>query len=338
MAYARRASDGVTTQFNILFTSAGRRVSLIRSFRTALSALGLSGRLITTDLRRHAPAAFVGDEHIVAPPVTAPGYVDFIKAVCRKHDVQLIVPLIDTELHLLSPHRGQFGDFGITLLSSSTEVNEICLDKRLTAAFFAREGFDAPRIVDGPSLLGDAAARYPFFLKPSDGSCSVGATRINNRDELAFFMSYVPNALVQEHLDGQEYTLDVLADLQGKVRCVVPRLRIETRAGEVSKGMTVQDPRLIEVGRRVVEALPGAFGCLTVQCFLTPAQEIKLTEINPRFGGGFPLAYEAGADFPRWIIEMLLGRATTATMVGWRDDVVMLRYDDAIFVRKNDIS
>ncbi len=125
-----------------------------------------------------------------------------------------------------------------------------------------------------------------------------------------------------------------MADFPGKVRCVVPRLRIETRAGEISKGITVKNPLLIAAGKTVVEALPGAVGCITVQCFLTPDDQIKFIEINPRFGGGFPLSFEAGADFPRWIIEMMLGREADISIDGWKDGVVMLRYDDAIFVTK----
>lgn len=123
-----------------------------------------------------------------------------------------------------------------------------------------------------------------------------------------------------------------MVDFQGQVRCVVPRLRIETRAGEISKGVTVKNSALIAAGKKVVELLPGALGCITAQCFLTPNNEIKFIEINPRFGGGFPLSLQAGADFPRWIIEMMLGKDPEIAIDGWHDGIVMLRYDDAIFV------
>src|SRR5208337_2093698 len=125
---------------------------------------------------------------------------------------------------------------------------------------------------------------------------------------------------------------DILADFAGRVRCVVPRLRMETRTGEISKGMTVKNRALIDAGKRVVEALPGAMGCITVQCFLTPQGEIQFIEINPRFGGGFPLSAQAGADFPRWIIELMLGRNPQIALDGWTDGLLMLRYDEAVFV------
>ncbi len=136
---------------------------------------------------------------------------------------------------------------------------------------------------------------------------------------------------------GEEYTVDAFVDFDGKVRSVVPRLRLETRAGEVSKGMTVKNISIIETTRRVAEQLPGALGCLTIQCFLTPAGDLKYIEINPRFGGGFPLSIAAGADFPRWIIEMMLGRDPVIELDGWQDGTVMLRYDDAVFTTRDRI-
>jgi carbamoyl-phosphate synthase large subunit len=128
-----------------------------------------------------------------------------------------------------------------------------------------------------------------------------------------------------------------LVDFDGKVRSVVPRLRLETRAGEVSKGMTVKHRGIMEATKKVAENLPGALGCLTIQCFLTPAEEIVFIEINPRFGGGFPLSIQAGADFPRWIIEMMLGRKSEIVFDGWQDGVVMLRYDDAVFTTADEL-
>jgi carbamoyl-phosphate synthase large subunit len=138
---------------------------------------------------------------------------------------------------------------------------------------------------------------------------------------------------VQQFIEGQEFTLDVLADCGGRAICAVPRLRIETRDGEVSKGVTVRDPLLIEAGIRVAEALPGAFGPITVQCFLTAEGSMYFIEINPRFGGGFPLSAEAGANFPKWILEMILGRKSTG-FDDWQDGIAMLRYDEAFFVSR----
>ncbi|MFX4263211.1 ATP-grasp domain-containing protein [Pelotomaculum propionicicum] len=323
--------------FNILFTSAGRRVSLLRSFRQSLKTMGLRGNIITADLNKSAPASFVADIGELAPPVVDPGYIEALKAICRKRRIKLVVPLIDTELSILADSKKDFEEIGVNVMVSSPEVNEISFDKRKTSEFFKAIGVQTPEILDPKEIISGPAARYPYLLKPFNGNSSTGVTKIWSAKELEFFVSYVPGAIVQELITGEEYTLDILADLHGRVRCVVPRLRIETRSGEISKGMTVKNIDIINAGKKVVEALPGAVGCITVQCFLTPGREIKFIEINPRFGGGIPLSIRAGADFPRWIIEMYRGCESEITLDGWKDGLVMLRYDDELFTLKEKI-
>lgn len=322
------------SKFNILFTNVGRRVNLIWHFKKSLNDLGLSGSIVASDFKKNAPASFIADVQKQVPQISDPNYIAILKDICEKHQIKLLVPLIDTELHALSLYRQEFNAIGVTLLVSSTETNEICVDKRNTYNFFKKIGVQTPEILNAEEILADSEAKYPFLIKPADGSSSIGVTKIRNARELEFFKDYVPNAIVQEFVVGQEYTIDILVDFQGQVRCVVPRLRIETRAGEISKGVTIKNPPLIAAGKKVVDALPGALGCITVQCFLTPNNEIKFIEINPRFGGGFPLSMQAGAEFPRWIIEMILGRDPEIIIDGWQNGVVMLRYDDAIFVTK----
>jgi carbamoyl-phosphate synthase large subunit len=319
--------------FNILFTSAGRRVSLIKHFRKSLLQMGVEGKLITADMNRHAPAAFVSDLHVLVPKVTDDGYIDKLIDICKEQQIRLLIPLVDTELQLLANRKKQFEQLGVTLLVCSPEVNEICFDKRNTYQFFRDIRVNTPKVLDPELLLNDPNSKYPFFLKPATGSSSKGATIIHNARELDFFKDYIADAIIQENIEGEEFTLDVLVDFQEKVRCVVPRKRIETRAGEVSKGMTVKHAEIMAKGKEVVEKLPGAFGCVTVQCFLTASDEIFFIEINPRFGGGFPLSINAGADFPRWIVEMVLGIEGDAER-DWKDGVVMLRYDDEIIVSK----
>lgn len=319
------------SELNVLFTSAGRRVSLVRLFRQALADLSIQGKTVTADLQKSAPAHFVSDRQVIVPRVTSADYVPSLLEICSRERIALLVPLIDTELHLLAPCKDAFERLGTRLLVSSVETTKICLDKRDTAAFFKRAGVRTPAVLDIPALLADPATEYPLLLKPADGSSSVGVTRIRDRRELEFFSGYVANAIVQPLIRGREHTLDVLVDFQGRVRCVVPRLRMEVRAGEVSKGMTVKDRRLIEAGKKVVEALPGAVGCITVQCFLTETGEVEFIEINPRFGGGYPLSAAAGADFPRWILQWMRGEDPSIELNGWQDGKVMLRFDEAIF-------
>lgn len=324
-------------EFNILFTSAGRRVSLIRHFKKTLQELDLAGKIITADLTKTAPSVYIGDLFEPLPPINSPGYIPAVMDICKKHNITLLIPLLDTELSVLAQHKKDFEAIKVTVLVSSPEVNNICFNKRKTHEFFSNAGVDTPALFVPEMILKDTRAEFPFFLKPAEGSSSIGATKINNRKELAFFNNHVIDPILQEYVTGEEYTLDVLVAFDGSVRSVVPRLRLETRAGEVSKGMTVKNHSIIAAGKKVVEALPGAVGCITVQCFLTPAKEIKFIEINPRFGGGFPLSIEAGADFPRWIIEMMIGLKRDIKLDQWQENIIMLRYDDAIYVTKDQI-
>jgi carbamoyl-phosphate synthase large subunit len=328
----------VTADFNVLLTSAGRRVSLARLFRLALDDVGVDGKVVTADFRKDAPAHFVADRSELVPRVHDENYVDRLLKLCRKHDIRLLVPLIDTELPVLAPHRERFAADGVTLLVSSPETIAICRDKFSTSEFFSQIGIPTPEIVRLPSsgrLSSEMTLSFPLLVKPADGSASVGVTKVNNHRELEFFANYVPNAIVQELVVGREYTLDVLVDFAGVVRCVVPRLRIETRAGEVSKGMTENVPTIIDAACKLVSALPGAVGCITVQCFRGDDDSLSFIEINPRFGGGFPLSAAAGANFPKWIIEWLLGRQPHVTIDGWQDWTVMLRYDAEIITTRD---
>lgn len=322
---------------NILFTSAGRRVSLVRLFREALANLGVPGRLVTADAKTTAPARFVADAHELVPRVDDASYVDRLLEICRAHQIGLLVPLIDSELLPISERQEEFKDAGTLPLVSTPEVNRICLDKRLTHDFFRGSGILTPALFDPDTILADPTAKYPYMFKPACGSASVGVTRIENARQLEFFAKHVPDAILQELVAGREFTLDIMCDFEGRVRCVVPRLRIETRAGEVSKGLTVKDAAIMAAGQRVAEALPGALGCITPQCIVTTDGTIKFIEINPRFGGGFPLSAAAGANFPSWILEQFLGRSPRIEEAGWQDGLMMIRYDEAVFVPRRDV-
>lgn len=173
--------------FNILFTSSGRRVSLLRHFREALHKLGLNGRVVSADLQKHAPASFVADDRELVPRVTDQAYVPALLEICRRRGIRLLVPLIDTELHLLAPHHKAFEDIGVTLLVSSEEVNHLSLDKRRTREFFIEAGVLTPEILDPAMIFASQNPAYPYLLKPAQGSCSVGVTKVWNEKELRFF-------------------------------------------------------------------------------------------------------------------------------------------------------
>jgi carbamoyl-phosphate synthase large subunit len=319
---------------NILLTSVGRRVALLKEFRQSMRHSNVAGKLVTTDLKTTAPASFLADASEIVPRIDDPLYIDSLLDICSRYKIDVLIPLIDTELLLLAKNRHKFTELGVELLVSSIDTNAICFDKNKTSQFFIDSGVKTPKIYQ----LDEVEERhFPLIVKPASGSSSVGVHRVVNRHELEFFSGYVKDAIVQELIVGEEYTIDVLLDLHGKVLSIVPRLRMETRAGEVSKGRTTNNPALIAAAKQVAESLPGAVGCITIQCFLKANGDIFFIEINPRFGGGYPLSYQAGADFPSWIMQLFSGDRPQIAIDEWEDNLVMLRYDDAIFVKNNEI-
>ncbi|WP_373539643.1 ATP-grasp domain-containing protein [Chamaesiphon sp.] len=320
---------------NILLTSVGRRVELLKAFRQSMYRSNISGQIITADLKRSAPASFLADRVELVPRIDDPNYIEKLLDICDRHCIDLLIPLIDTELHLLSLHRQKFKERGVTLLLSSERTNEICFSKKETGIFFAQIGVKTPKIHD---LSQNLELTFPLIVKPNTGSSSIGVHYVRDRTELDFFVTYIKDAIVQELIVGDEYTIDILVDFKGNAISIVPRLRLETRAGEVSKGVTVKNPALITAAKYVVDSLPGAIGCITIQCFLQANGEIVFIEINPRFGGGYPLSYRAGADFPSWIVQSLAGNNPKVAIDEWEDDLAMLRYDDAIFVKADELA
>ncbi|MDQ0903986.1 MULTISPECIES: ATP-grasp domain-containing protein [unclassified Paenibacillus] len=320
----------LNSKINILFTSSGRRLSLLQQFRKVLVQHNLNGSIMTADLKQTAPTAFFSDKHFIVPRVTDPNYIPKLLQICQKEKIDIIIPLIDTELVILSENRHAFEEIGVKLLVSSNELNEISCDKTKAYKYFQDRNISTPKVFSDDEI-NNKQYQFPLLIKPLNGSSSVGVTKINNEKELYFFKDYIPNAMVQEFVTGTEYTVDVMVDFNGNIKTVVPRLRLETRAGEVSKGVTKKDSDIITAVKQVVKSLPGPVGCITLQCFKKENGEITFIEINPRFGGGIPLSIEAGADFPLWVLQMCSGESFSEEDYNWRENLTMLRYDEAVF-------
>ncbi|HHK5535689.1 transcriptional regulator [Bacillus cereus] len=318
-------------KMNILFTSSGRRVSLIKQFKDALKQEGIKGNIFTADLKETAPTIYFSHKHFIVPRVNEEGYINELLKICRSEMINLIIPLIDTELTLMANNSKVFEGIGVKVLVSSMELNKIANNKKYTYNFFASNNIPTPKVYSDEEIE-RKEYQFPLLIKPYDGSSSKGVTKIMNEKELEFFKGYIPNAMIQEYVSGEEYTIDVMVDFCGNIKTIVPRLRIETRAGEVSKGMTKKDFDIIQAAETVIKALPNPIGCITLQCFKKEDGQITFIEINPRFGGGIPLSIEAGANFPLWTIKMCQGEVFIDKDFNWRENLTMLRYDEAVFM------
>jgi carbamoyl-phosphate synthase large subunit len=317
---------------NILFTCIGRRVSLLKSFRRAAKQLKVNVSLLGTDTDVLSSALQLCDKKFVVKPTTHPGYINQLLKIVRANSVKLLVPTVDLDLKILAQNKSRFEKLGCCVLISSVQVVDICQDKRKFYRFLVNNGFDAPRTMTVRTALSTGKLNKPCFLKPWDGYASRGNAVVSRRKELLFFSKRIPNCIVQEFIKGAEHTCDVYVDFGMKVRCVIPRKRIEVRAGEVSKGQTVKKLRIMNEAAGLVEALGAGPGVITVQLFLTEDGKIKFIEVNPRFGGGVPLSIKAGANFPKWILQELLGKRTLIKFDGFKNNLIMLRYDDEIWL------
>jgi len=329
---SRHKAGGRKASLRILFTCVGRRIELLDAFRDAARSLRVTLTLFGTDRNFSAPAMHRLDEPRIIPRIGDPRHIPELLRLIEDERIDVVIPLIDSDLLALSQSADRIAALGCTPLISDERVIRICSDKLLTFETLKSAGVDTPETWTAQQALTDRQHRFPLFIKPRAGSAGKGLFRVNDAEELRFLLKRNPESVVQAFVEGEEYTLDVYTGLDGVPRCAVPRKRLEVRTGEVSKGMIVKDPAIIDVGKRVIKVLGGCRGVVTVQCMVTPQNRIRVIEVNPRFGGGAPLSIQAGADFPRWIMAEALGRRIRTDYESYQDRLTMLRYDQSVFV------
>ncbi len=314
----------------ILFTSAGRRGQLIGAFRDSARQLRIDLNVVAADLYPELSAACaVADRAFKVPRCTAESYIDSLLKLCRENEIDVLVPTIDTELHVLSQNRALFAAKGTRVVVSAPRAVAIARDKMETSQRLSTAGIHVPQTLMLAEYLADPGAiDFPVIAKPLGGSSSVGLLRPKHVDELAGLNP--EEYLVQELWEGAEYTVNVFFDEKGRLRSAVPHRRIEVRGGEVSKGRTERVPILMDYAEKLGGALDGAMGPLCFQAIVKESGEAAVFEINARFGGGYPLAHQAGAEFSKWLLEETAGLPSSSHS-DWKEGLTMLRYDTAVF-------
>ncbi|SDH57586.1 ATP-grasp domain-containing protein [Winogradskyella thalassocola] len=317
---------------NILITSAGRRVSLVRSFQKELKRTHPNSKVYATDAEPMLSAACqVADGFFKVPKLNVTDYISVLINFCKKHRIRLIVPTIDTELLELAKNKSKFKKEGVEVVISSVEFVSKCRNKRMIHKFFEEYNVKVAKeyAKDNYSL--------PLFIKPIDGSRSVDTYIIKLEKDLKDYHFINKKLMFLEYLDHDdfdEFTCDLYFSKDNKLKCIVPRKRLEVRDGEVYKALTVSNS-LVPYIKKNLSYIDGAVGCLTAQFFLHKNDDEKIyaIEINPRFGGGYPLSYLSGANFTKWIIEeYLLDQVIEEKFDVWESDLLMIRYDDEILV------
>ena len=317
---------------NVFIIAAGRRTSLVRAFAEEIHKRG--GCLYAGDLDGLAPALEFADVAIRTLRTDEPGYLHDLLETVSRHQISLIIPTIDADLPILAGATADFRERGCRVAVSAPDFVATTLDKHRTGVVFGGAGIHVPWTWVPPLESMDLLP-LDVFVKPRSGSASQDAFRISQKD-LPQLLELQADPVVQEVLTGPEITIDALLDLRGTPIHYVPRLRIRTLAGESVQGVTIDHDPAIEAWiqrlLRICSRL-GAAGPLTIQAFLT-ADGPVLSEINPRFGGGFPLAMEAGGAYPAWLLDMVAGQAVSPRLGDYESGLYMTRYHVEHFTRQ----
>ena len=299
----------------VLFTCVGMRVDTVRAFRTA------GATTIGADASAYAPALYHCDHQALVPLKDDPAYVTALGELVEQHDVRIVIPLTDIDQAIVSDRRDELG---APVLLPDDRVVRTTADKYLAHLAFEQAGIASP-----PTWLPDelpADLHFPVLVKARVGFGSRNIYRAHDRGELDFFLGTTPvDSMVQRVCEGEEFSMDVFCDWDGRCLNAIPRTMIESKGGESIKGMTVFDPQLIELARRVAEALP-LKGPATVQCFREPDGTLCVTDVNPRFGGAFPLPTAAGSRYPEYALALANGERPEPRVGEFRPGVVMTRY------------
>ena len=322
--------DRASQQMNILFTGVGRRIELLQAFRNAALVLNKELKIYGTDMAGTAPALAYCDYTRKVVAMKDPGYIDNLLSICSDDHIDLLIPTIDTDLLILSENKERFENIGTKVMISNLEKIKICRDKNNVSQFFVDCGLHAPMPVNDWK---EYKSGYPAFIKPKDGSSSINAFKVENAEELEVYAGQVEDYIVQPFVSGHEYTIDIFCDWEGKPISIVPRERLQVRAGEVLKTQICMDKTMIEESRVLCKAFKPC-GPITVQLIRDEAGVDWFIEINPRFGGGAPLSMKAGARSAEAILRLLDGEEHGEYQIA--DGAIYSRFDQSVCITEGE--
>lgn len=313
---------------NILILSAGTRNKIVQYFK---KTLGENGKVIATDMSTIAPAIYEADKYYIVPRITEPGYIDIILDICKKENISGVLSLIDPELSLLAENEEKFKNIGTTVIGSSYELCERALDKMQMFQWLRSHGYNcAKSYVDKNEFFADVKtgkANYPVFVKPVRGSASIAISKVFDNETVDLLFDHSDNLMIQEYLDGQEIGADCYIDLlSGELVSVFTKKKIVMRAGETDKSVSFKDEKLFELIKKFVNE-SGWRGQIDIDIFEING-EYHISEVNPRFGGGYPHAYECGTDHMKLIVNNLNGIVNSDVIGNYKENVYMMKYNE----------
>lgn len=313
---------------NILILSAGTRDKVVQYFKKELEG---RGRVIATDCSNIAPAVYDADAFYLVPRITDPGYLEMILDICRKEEISGVFSLIDPELSLLAKERERFLAVGTTPIVSEYELVETCFNKYRMFQLLKRLSIPTAQCYIDRESFHQAMERgeiaYPVFVKPICGSASIHINQVSSDKELDVLFELYDDLMIQQFMDGQEYGADLYVDmLSGKCTGLFVKKKLKMRAGETDKSVSYKDERLFAMLRDFAETC-GFRGMIDIDIFEQNG-EYYISEVNPRFGGGYPHAYACGVNLPRAVINNLMGIENPADIGNYAENICMMKYNE----------
>lgn len=318
---------------NLLITSAGRRTKLVEYFKRELQG---GGKVVTADCSDLAPALYTSDKGYIIPPVTDEGYLPKIMEICSEENIAAVLSLIDPELPVLAGNKGALESIGVKPIISDGRAVDICTDKIKMHHFLGQHGFDNPKTFGDIEAflcsLTEKNIAFPVFLKERFGSASSGAHKIDNLESLRAAFAEKDNLIIQEFIDGRELGIDVYVDLISReIISIFIKKKFLMRSGETDKAVSVLHPDVSALLADFVKRL-GLIGPLDMDVIEKNGRYF-IIDVNSRFGGGYPLAYACGENYPLYIINNLMGMVNEPRIGRYAEGVKMLKHDDVVIVR-----
>jgi len=317
---------------NLLILSCGTRDKVVQAFK---EAFGSEGKVVCTDCSPYAPALYEADAYYIVPRITEPGYLDVIYDICKKESITGVLSLIDPELSLIAAHEEEWKALGVTVIGSAYELCERTLNKWELYCWMKEHGYPCAKtyrdIEDFRKDLELGEICFPVFVKPMKGSASIQIAKADDMETAAFLFSHGEQMIIQEYLTGQEIGADVYIDLISKeVVSIFTKKKLVMRAGETDKAISFIDERLFEqIEKFVIEN--GFTGQIDIDLFEQDGV-YYFSEVNPRFGGGYPHAYACGVDHMTLIKKNLLGITNPVRIGGYQTQKVMMKYNEIMLV------
>lgn len=321
------------SDINVLILSVGTRNKVVQYFKNALKG---KGNVICTDCSSIAPAIYDADKYYIVPRMTEEGYIDVIFDICKKEKIKAVLSLIDPELSLLAKHKDDFDKLGVTVIGSSYELCEMSLDKMQMFEWLKKNGYNtAKSYTDKEEFYNDlenGKATFPVFVKPVCGSASIAISKVYDRETVDLLFAHNDNLMIQEFLNGQEIGADVYIDMvSGEVVSIFTKNKIVMRAGETDKAVSFKDDKLFELVKEFANKA-GYRGQIDIDIFDVDGK-YYISEVNPRFGGGYPHAYECGCDHMSLIKNNLEGKANECQIGNYDEGIYMMKYNELKVMR-----